>query len=405
MATLPFTQQAIMPAAPIYQYKPYDYRYDYDFIFSGAGAAGMSLLMRMLHSGKFSDKTFLLVDRDRKEHNDRTWCFWEKDTGFFDPVVFRKWNKVWFHSPDFSKQFRIDPYQYKMIRGLDFYNYCLDYIKQQKNVRILFEPVGKISSQPKHSSLVLENGETYYATQYLFNSILFNPPPADDTTQTLLQHFRGWVIQADRPTFEPEANTLMDFRVNQQQGASFVYTMPFDDRTALVEYTLFSSSHLDQDEYEKGLRIYIQDYLKLENYTILEKESGLIPMTNYRFPVSEGKIINIGTAGGQTKSSSGYTFQFIQRHCKAIIHSLLNHGHPFIEEQYAGRFRFYDNVLLDVLNRKELSGDKIFTRLFSNNSAQRIFRFLDNDTWLLEELLLIGSLPTMPFLRAAARMI
>ncbi|MBZ5858021.1 lycopene cyclase family protein [Flavihumibacter profundi] len=394
-----------MQSTSLYQYKYYDYRYEYDYVFTGAGAAGLSLLMRMLLSGKFRNKTFLLVDKDRKDQNDRTWCFWERGKGLFDEIVYKSWDDVWFHGQGFSKKFRISPYRYKMIRGIDFYNHCINYIKQQENVMILFEPIKRIINKDSYAALELENGEGYYAKEFMFNSILFEEPPKDDKTQTLLQHFKGWFIETEEPFFDPSASTLMDFRVSQERGTTFVYTMPIDERKALIEYTLFSESLLDNEVYEQGLHDYIRDFLKPGNYTITEKEFGVIPMTNHRFPAGEGRVVNIGMAGGQTKSSSGYTFQFIQRHSAEMLESMLVHGTPRTQLTHSGRFRFYDNVLLDVLTHKELSGAQVFTRLFRRNSAQRIFRFLDNDTMMVEELLLIGSLPTLPFLRAARRVL
>jgi lycopene beta-cyclase len=394
-----------MQSSSLYQYKYYDYRYEYDYVFTGAGAAGLSMLVRMLKSGKFNDKTFLLVDKDRKDQNDRTWCFWEKGPGLFDEIVYKQWDKTWFHGPGFSKQFTISPYRYKMIRGIDFYNHCINYIKTQENVRILFEPVDRIENRERYARLVLANGEDYFARNFMFNSILFEQPVNDDKTQLLLQHFRGWFIETTEPFFDPGTNTLMDFRVNQEHGSTFVYTMPFDEHRALIEYTLFTEELLTPEAYDKGLNNYIRDFLKLEKYTITEKEFGVIPMTNYRFSPGEGRIINIGTAGGKTKSSSGYTFQFIQKNSSAMLNSLISNGTPRIDKEHSGRFRFYDHVLLDVLKHKELNGADIFTRLFKRNPVQRIFRFLDNESWLPEELLLMGSLPTMPFLRAARRVV
>jgi lycopene beta-cyclase len=39
--------------------------------------------------------------------------------------------------------------------------------------------------------------------------------------------------------------------------------------------------------------------------------------------------------------------------------------------------------------------------LFARNPVQRVFSFLDNESALADELRLISSLPTLPFLRAA----
>ena len=92
----------------------------YDYIIAGAGCAGLSLLMHMIHSGHFEDKKILLVDKDLKKANDRTWCFWEKDPGLFETVVYRRWDRLWFSSQAYKNVLQIEPYQYKMIRGLDF---------------------------------------------------------------------------------------------------------------------------------------------------------------------------------------------------------------------------------------------------------------------------------------------
>lgn len=388
----------------LYQYKPFHYSYEYDYVFAGAGAASMSLLLRMLLSGRFNDARFLVVDKNPKDVNDRTWCFWEAGEGLFEHLVYKSWDQLWFHGPGFSRKYGIKPYRYKMIRGIDFYRYCLDYLKAQPNVQLLFEPIDSIHTLEQGAKLVLENKETFYAKKYLFNSVPFEKPVSAPGKHTLWQHFKGWFIETEQPFFDADACTLMDFRINQRFGASFVYTMPVDNRHALVEYTLFNEALLKEEEYEKELKEYLNNHLKLTAYTITEKEYGIIPMTNQAYSAGLGNVVNIGTAGGQTKPSSGYTFQFIQRNSAAILYSMLNHGHPRpVEGTHEGRFLFYDAVLLDVLVHKELGGAEIFTRLFRKNPAKRIFRFLDNNTWLPEELLLISSLPVGPFWRAAMR--
>ena len=394
-----------MPPQYFFELLDPDSTHDYDYVFCGAGLSSLSLLMRMLQSEEFKDCRYLLVDKDQKKVNDRTWCFWEKGEGFFDSIVHKRWDKVWFHGEGFSKQFNIAPYQYKMIRGIDLYQHCLNILVKKENVRIIFEPINSITNLKGKGVVELHNGVRFGARKWLFNSIPFDPPKAEPGTHYLKQHFKGWFIETAEPFFDPSSNTLMDFRVNQEHGTTFVYTMPLDETHALIEYTLFTENLLQQEQYDEGLRNYISDYLQLSDYSIKEEEFGVIPMTGFTFPERDGNIVYIGTAGGQTKPSSGYTFQFVQQHSAAILKSLLKKGHPFPRKQHGGRFRFYDNVLLDVLVNEDLPGDKIFTRLFKRNSAQRIFRFLDNHSYLPEELLLISSLPTMPFLRAARRVI
>jgi len=55
----------------------------YDYIIAGGGCAGLSLVMRMLKEPQLSTKKILIIDKDSKQLNDRTWCYWEKGEGFF----------------------------------------------------------------------------------------------------------------------------------------------------------------------------------------------------------------------------------------------------------------------------------------------------------------------------------
>ena len=148
----------------------------------------MSLAMHMIASGEFRDKQILLVDKDLKRSNDRTWCFWEKDKGLFEDIVYRQWQRLWFHGSDFSSKLDIAPYRYKMIRGIDFYNHCLKKIQAQSNFRIIYETVDEVMSADR--AAVMINGEKLTA-EFVFNSILPKKPELNKKQYWLLQHFKG----------------------------------------------------------------------------------------------------------------------------------------------------------------------------------------------------------------------
>ncbi len=390
-----------MRADHLYNYAPYHYSYEYDYIFTGAGAAGLSLIMRMLKSGAFDQHTFLLVDADWKRKNDRTWCFWEESAGFFDDLVCQRWNHCWFHSEEFSKKFDLSPYQYKMIRGIDFYQYCFDYIKSRQNVRILHEPVEQVFNFRLSAGLTLANGSKYYANSKLFNSIPFTPY-TQHHKRFFWQHFKGWVIETAPGSFDADTCTLMDFRVPQTVGSSFVYTMPLSDSRALVEYTIFSEEVLAAEEdYDLPLQNYIREVLKIGQYKVLEREKGKIPMSDFKFRQQKSNIIELGTAGGQTKGSTGYTFSFIQRHSDALLAQMKKEKDPSRLRQTGGRFHFYDRVMLAVMQQQWPPGAEVYRQLFARNPVDRVFRFLDNQSSFGEELKIFASLPKLPFLKAS----
>ncbi len=357
--------------------------------------------MHLIASGKFRDKKILLIDQQAKNANDRTWCFWENKPGLFEKIVFSQWQELWFHEGDFSKKINIAPYQYKMIRGIDFYEHCLDTIAQQLNFTVQANKVDAVFSTEKETGIVL--GGEKILCDYVFNSILFQQPLLTKKNIWLLQHFKGWVLETENDFFD-NAATLMDFRIDQSHGTAFCYVLPFSATQALVEYTLFSPSLLHHDDYKAGLLRYITQQLNLRQYKILHEEFGVIPMTNHSFSAGENDLINIGTAGGQTKGSSGYTFNFIQKHSRAMVNALLKNKHPLLPAS-SKRFRFYDSVLLNVLQNNRMPGKKVFSLMFQKNAPQTVLRFLDNESSIAEDLKIISSLPIMPFLKGAVQQI
>ena len=371
----------------------------YDYIIAGGGCAGLSLAMRLLKEPQLSTKKILVIDKDSKQLNDRTWCYWEKGEGFFEEIVYRKWDKAWFHGEGYSSLKELEPYAYKMIRGIDFYRHCHEFISAYPNVEICLGELRSIQNISGGVEAIV--GDETYQAQYAFSSILLTQPKLGKDQYDLLQHFKGWVIETTEPIFQLNEATLMDFRVTQEEGTTFVYVMPLSPTRALVEYTLFTEKLLHQEKYDEGLRKYIQDFLQTCDYTILEEEFGIIPMTDLAFPEVEGNIIYIGTAGGQTKPSSGYTFRFIQKKMDSIIGRLLSGLHPSVPiKAIEKRFKWFDKVLLHMLARNKMTGKKIFSLLFSRNRISTIFAFLDNETSIWQEMKIMNTLPQLPFMRA-----
>jgi len=360
----------------------------------------MSLLMRMMEDPFFDNKQILVVDKAPKQQNDRTWCFWEKETGLFESIVHHQWNLLDFFSKEYSATLAIEPYRYKMIRGIDFYQHIQRKAVNKSNVHFHYEEVIGIGNENDQALLTLASGKI--TADYIFNSILFQEPKIARHKYMLLQHFKGWVIETPTPVFDPSKATFMDFRVSQEEGTTFMYVLPITANKALVEYTLFTEQLLPKEKYEEALIQYLSEYLDIDTFTIEHEEFGIIPMTNHIFPSVQGRVINIGIAGGQAKGSSGYAFQFIQKRTANVVRDLKNNRIPRANEGFeAKKFRLYDSVLLNVLHHKKLNGGQIFAAIFQKNPPQRVLRFLDNETSLWDDLHIMKSVPTGIFLKAA----
>ena len=372
---------------------------NYDYIFLGAGCASLSIIMRMIDSKSFIEKKILLVDREPKTKNDRTWCFWEQGAGFFEDVVYRKWSTLFFKTDRVSIPLKMGGYQYKMIRGIDFYDKCFSVIKLRENIDIIY---GEISFEEGNDPLIIKiNNEPLHLNKrtMVFNS-LYIPSAKQKDKFYLLQHFKGWIIETVPGFFEAERATLMDFSVYQTNGTTFVYVLPLSSTKTLIEYTLFTENLLPPAEYDIALKNYLEEFLGLNNYTIVEEEFGIIPMTNANFPFCKNGMYYIGTAGGQTKPSTGYTFRFIQKQADTIVVELISNGTLSGNKKTTNRFFLYDSTLLHILSKNLLPGKTIFSILFKKNPADKVLKFLDNETTVGEEIKLLNSLPKKIFIKA-----
>lgn len=372
----------------------------FDYIISGAGASGLSLAYHLNQAG-LTNKRILLVDKAPKTTNDRTWCFWEAGKNPFEQLLYRQWRKLNFFAEDVEQSLDMGPYAYKMLRGIDFYTFMDDWLAQQPNITRLLGEVTGVSEGSTGAKVCV--GDKEFHAQFAFNSIRF-PKMQDARRKThhmLLQHFKGWVIETEADAFDPDTATLMDFRVPQGDDTRFVYIMPFSARKALVEFTVFGRSIWPDADYRSYLRNYLSDVLKLDEYKIHEEETGVIPMTDAPFATRpSAHVCNIGTAGGRTKPSTGYTFLRIQQQVMQIASTLKHTGQPETTENRL-RFKGYDSILLNVLDKQRRQGVRVFAELYARNPAWRIFKFLDEQTSLNEDLQVMRSTHLPTFARAA----
>ena len=194
----------------------------------------------------------------------------------------------------------------------------------------------------------------------------------------------------------------MDFSINQNSSTQFMYILPFSKTEALVEYTLFSEQLLETDKYKSALKDYLSSSGIL-NYQIKSRESGKIPMTCYPFfELNTKNILNIGSAGGWSKPSTGYTFKNIDRNTSRIL-DFLKEDRSFKEFLKKDRFWFYYLIFLDVLFYKNHLGKTLFTSMFKKNDPKTIFRFLDNKSSIYEEFKIMLSFPKLIFLSAVLK--
>ena len=231
------------------------------------------------------------------------------------------------------------------------------------------------------------------------NSLIFNSVIKDELDKSeLWQHFQGLEIETPKDVFDDEILNLMDFNCDQRNDVHFFYTLPFSKNRALVETTWLSNLE-DQSlmDYDLQLENYIKNNLGIKNYKINFTEKGAIPLF-YPFFKNDNQRINIGSAGGMTRLSTGYTFLNIQEHSRYIVENL-----DKIEKvktfKLGKKYQFLDKVFLRVLEKHPEKMPKIFFEMFKAPS-DTVIKFLSNKSNIFEDINIVSKMPKFIFIKA-----
>lgn len=373
----------------------------------GAGCAGLSLCHYLLERGV--DAPILVVDRKEAFTDDRTWCFWEvEETPFSDRAVGR-WNSWSVRAEGREIVHTSRRYPYLCLTGADFYESVLDKISTRRNVTIRLGEDVRFSKELEDGVLVGTSAGVYFADNVFDGRGL--PPDSAALKEArrrgawISQQFLGLRLRSRRPVFDPGTCTLMDFAIDQGRGLRFAYVLPFDEHEALVENVYLSRSGAPSEAHRAELAGYLHDRYGLSerDYEVHGEEWGDIPMTVHRFPRLIGDRTHvIGTLGGETRPSTGYTFLRIQRYCCALAASVTGAGgdcagiHPW-------RYGPLDRVFLRLLRERPERCPGIYARMFAGTPPDPLVRFLTERSSPPDDARLIWALPKLAFLQLAAR--
>lgn len=378
----------------------------YDLIIAGAGAAGLSLVRNLMTSDSLKQKKILLLDMSLSPAGDKTWCFWD-DSNLPDPgLISHSWKTLEVRAFGQLYSEKLHKYGYHCLRSYEYTANILEKASKHPNITLLETAIADFSTDGNMGVVHTDKGN--YSAEWIFQSAL---RPKNFYKQTvdvcLKQHFLGAEIETSQPVFDPDKVMLMDFDTSQKHGVTFFYILPYSETKALVEYTFFTETILAEDEYLNGIEAHLSERYSLHpsDYKITRKETGAIPMEDRRYPAwYNPRVMNIGTVGGLTKPSTGYTFTRIQKHCKQIVKALESNESPPVSNKSPYRFRVYDIMLLWLLEAEPEICKKIFHDLFRRNSFDRILQFLEEDTRFLQEISIFASLPYTPFFKAIYKM-
>ena len=353
---------------------------EFDYIIIGGGCAGLSLAYELEINDKLKAKTLAIIEPRAEYKRDKTWSFWKVMSHNFDDCVMKSWKNFTINITKKTNHLECQSYPYQSIDSGLFYEKIINSLKKNKNISF-FKDISEIN--PKNS--------------FIFNSV----PSIKKNYLNLWQHFCGVEIETQKDFFDDEIFNLMDFDCDQRESVHFFYTLPYTKTKALIETTWLSKMNDNsQKDYDNQIKDYLENHLKLKDYKITYKEQGAIPLFYPTYEDTKNKI-NIGTAGGMTRLSTGYTFLNIQEHSKYICKNIENIS-KVKKFEISKKYQFLDDIFLRVLNENPKIMPVIFFKMFKS-SPKTVIKFLSNKSNFLEDLSIILKMPKWIFVKALFR--
>ena len=349
---------------------------EFDYVIIGGGCAGLSLAYELEIHEKFKNKTLAIIEPRHDYIRDKTWSFWKVAAHNFEDCVKHSWINFSINITNQTKYIECDNFPYQSIDSGLFYQKIINTLEKNTNIHF-FKNINEISTE----------------NSFVFNSVC----DVSDSKNDLWQHFSGIEIETSKDVFDDKIFNLMDFDCDQRDSVHFFYTLPFSKKKALVETTWVSNlNHPSNQDYSTQLEDYIKNKLKVKNYEIKFKETGAIPLFHPK-NIKKMNQMEIGTAGGMTRLSTGYTFMNIQDQSKYIRENFEN-----IEKvdnfTINSKYKFLDNIFLKVLKKNSGKMPEIFFKMF-NCSPSTVINFLSNKSNIYEDFSIILKMPKLVFLR------
>jgi lycopene beta-cyclase len=347
---------------------------EFDYIIIGGGCSGLSLAYELEIHKKLEDKTLAIIEPRNDYKRDKTWSFWKVISHNYDDCVKKSWKEFSIKIPSHSKVIKCDNFPYQSIDSGLFYKKINDRLRKNKNIKF-FENI---------KDLNLNNA-------FIFNSV----PSFKENKSNIWQHFYGIEIETNENFFNDNTLNLMDFDCDQRNSVHFFYVLPLSKNKAIIETTWLSKEDDSLKDYKSQIKSYI-NYLGIKDYKINFKEEGAIPLFHLLNEKEKNKI-NIGTAGGMTRLSTGYTFLNIQEHSKYIRMNIENIENTK-KYEIGKKYQLLDKIFLRVLEKYPEKMPDIFSNMF-NTSSNTVIKFLSNKSNIFQDLSIILKMPKFIFIK------
>lgn len=381
----------------------------WDLVIVGGGAAGLTILEALAQHPTQKPLSILVCDDRtplRDQPHDRTWCYWDTQPPHDQPQtppVTKDWTKLKIATSTHDRILRPHPYRYALLTSNTYYKHINNLLATTPHLNIVWTNNAQ-HVQPDTPTTHVTTNNTHHQAPLVLDSRPRTTWPTHDTL--LWQHFYGVFVDSPTNIFDPNTATLMDFATPQPEtGVAFGYVLPLTTTKALIEYTEFSPHKLTTNQYKHHWENYVETRLPCspQHLTATTTETGCIPMTDATLEQHTPTYRRLGTAGGATRPSTGYTFRAMQRTAQTIAHNYLTNQELNSKPHYPRRHHMMDAILLKALANHNINGVDFFDRLFARNSAANVLRYLDGDTTPTQDLALMATSKTTPMITTVAQ--
>jgi lycopene beta-cyclase len=238
----------------------------FDVIIVGAGLVGSLALYRL--SQTHPHLKILLVDRNEKMGGEHTWSFHEKDISsdaaqWLLPMLSKIWDEQSVRFPAHSRKIET---RYASIRSERLHSVVSRACGEK------FMGGAEVTAVSPHR-VTLSDGKT------LDGHVVIDARGFDAfrPESTAYQKFVGWDVTLSRP-HGLTGPVIMDATVEQKDGYRFIYLLPWDAWSVLIEDTRYSDNpDIDRAEYGEE----IQTYAENQGWQIASwdrEEVGVLPI-------------------------------------------------------------------------------------------------------------------------------
>ncbi len=284
-----------------------------DVAIIGSGLSGSLLALSLK---KFHPELRVAVyDKSSEPCGNHTWCFHDPDIpenlrAWLTPLISKSWDGYDVHFPKYKRTLRG---KYHSIKSEDLRATVLQELGPQFNPNHDF--VGSVAGS--EGSLVLQfKNQTSRQAQAVVLAQGWRQTL--NSTQLGWQKFVGLEVELESP-HELTRPILKDVLQEQKDGYRFIYSLPFDATTLLIEDTYYSnSSALDVESLEEG----ICQYAKSKNWKIrriLRKEVGCLPLFLDAPAREEFSLPRIGAGSQFVNPVTGYTLPMTLQVIDALV--------------------------------------------------------------------------------------